>query len=59
MSLCQKLVTDEEIFPTKYGESASLWGAAALCWREAGSDSSGQLPANWDQLLTFYCVTFF
>lgn len=21
MSLCQKLVTDEEIFPTKYGES--------------------------------------
>ena len=22
MSLCQKLVTDEEIFPTKYGEFA-------------------------------------
>lgn len=24
MSLCQKLVTDEEIFPTKYGECLSL-----------------------------------
>lgn len=23
MSLCQKLVTDEEIFPTKYGEFSS------------------------------------
>lgn len=23
MSLCQKLVTDEEIFPTKYGECLS------------------------------------
>lgn len=32
MSLCQKLVTDEEIFPTKYGESvfvlACMWGCS-------------------------------
>lgn len=26
MSLCQKLVTDEEIFPTKYGEYLPVEG---------------------------------
>lgn len=33
MSLCQKLVTDEEIFPTKYGESScgSSGGEGAEC----------------------------
>lgn len=34
MSLCQKLVTDEEIFPTKYGECppAGLLCPRSCCW---------------------------
>lgn len=37
MSLCQKLVTDEEIFPTKYGEYLSP--AAVLLPSAAGMES--------------------
>lgn len=40
MSLCQKLVTDEEIFPTKYGE------ISAPCWCRGGASVMLQSPTG-------------
>lgn len=63
MSLCQKLVTDEEIFPTKYGEcpseglmtpgSNSCYSAAPCCcftWIESVTEWWSHTSSIWKKL---------